>query len=107
MLTQYRQAADPRHRLYSTLGLLNPEQRHRCSITPDYSSSNTLVDVYISAAKAVILADRMWLFELLTVYELSAQLPSWAPNWSHTPLTEGWHSQVRYQVGGRLHLNHF
>jgi len=43
----------------------------------------------------------MWLFELLTGYELSAQLPSWAPNWSHTSLTGVWDSQVRYQAGGR------
>ena len=101
MLTQDRQAADPRDKLYSTLGLLTPEQRRRCSITPDYSPSNTLVDVYTSAAKAVILADRMWLFELLTGYELSAQLPSWAPNWCHTSLTGVWDSQIRYQAGGR------
>jgi hypothetical protein len=76
-------ASDARDKVYSMLGMLGDTQRKEYAITPSYTSSNTISDVFCTAARAILNRDHSTeLLEDITGNELETGLPSWVPDWS-------------------------
>ncbi|KAK0735344.1 heterokaryon incompatibility protein-domain-containing protein [Apiosordaria backusii] len=83
LLSQSRhlQSSDSRDRIYAFLGLV----REDYGIVPDYSPENTMERLLVDIATRIVLQDRTLdiLSDACRVRgELSAQLPSWVPDWT-------------------------
>jgi hypothetical protein len=86
ILRQFRsaQATDPRDKVYSLLSLAAEEYRR--SIRPNYSPSNSTVDVYKHVARCAIqFSDLKRLLPNAGISRRNPSLPSWVPDWSYEP----------------------
>jgi hypothetical protein len=86
ILRQFRsaQATDPRDKVYSFLSLAT--EQYRRSVLPDYSSSNTALDVYEHVARCALqLSDLEILLPNAGISRKNPSLASWVPDWSYEP----------------------
>jgi len=86
ILRQFRsaQATDSRDKVYSFLSLASEEYRR--SIIPDYSSSNSVIDVYEHVARCALhLHDLERLLPNAGISRRNPSLASWVPDWSYEP----------------------
>jgi hypothetical protein len=83
---RFRDATDPRDKLYALVGLVDPEY----GIVPQYRSENTLSRAFTDAAEAIILKENSLdiLFDTGEEHRTSG-LPSWVPDWSSKDAVEG------------------
>lgn len=77
-------ASDLRDKAYSFLSLASEEYRR--SIIPDYSETNTTIDVYEHLARCALqFKDLDMLLPNAGISERHPELASWAPDWSYEP----------------------
>ena len=84
ILQSFRQskATDPRDKVYSLLSL-GPDV-YRSALTPEYSISNTVADVYHDLARqAIRVGDVESLLLNAGISQTVTGMPSWVPDWSY------------------------
>ncbi len=98
------QAWDPRDKIFSLLGLLNAEQLQAYRITRDYSQDNTVAEVLVKTAKAIITTEKnIDILGSVIGDESSRGLPTWTPDWTRPVvsttqhLVDFWISNLKFK----------
>ncbi|KAF2101090.1 hypothetical protein NA57DRAFT_55153 [Rhizodiscina lignyota] len=81
--SRHCKASDPRDRVYAFIGLADKEY----AIIPDYSTSNTVVQVLINTARRIIEHEKKLSILKHVCHgreKLGWLLPSWVPDWTST-----------------------